>query len=134
MNEKPIMLVEDNPDDEFLALLTLRKNGMENVVVARDGVDAINLLTDTEKNGGLLPLFILLDLKLPKISGIDVLRAIRAKERTRDVPVIVLSSSKEDCDVATCCALGVKYYLTKPLKTQELNIIMEELHLYPGSE
>jgi two-component system, response regulator len=104
MPQKFILLVEDNPDDEALTLRALSKRNVANsVVVARDGVEAIDLLFGTGLHAGRdaseLPQIVLLDLKLPKLDGFEVLRRIRADERTRTLPVVVLTSSKEERDV-----------------------------------
>ncbi len=133
MDKKLILLVEDNPDDEFLALRALRRQGMDNVVVARDGEEALAYLfgTGSPGNGGapLEPAFILLDLKLPKINGIEVLRVLRNDERTGRIPVIVISSSREECDLSRCHELGVLSYLTKPVDGGEIVDILEQAQL-----
>lgn len=113
MNNKPILLVEDNPDDEMFALNAFKKNNVRNrVIVARDGQEAIDYLLDT---GQELPAFILLDLKLPKISGLEVLKRIRAHERTKFVPVIILTSSMNDEDLQASFGLGGNSYVVKSL-------------------
>ena len=105
MPQKYILLVEDNPDDEALTLRALSKNHLANgVVVARDGVEAIEFLFGTGAHAGRdvsnLPEVVLLDLKLPKLDGFEVLRRIRADERTKTLPVVILTSSKEERDIA----------------------------------
>uniref|UniRef100_A0A831UC01 Response regulator n=1 Tax=Geobacter metallireducens TaxID=28232 RepID=A0A831UC01_GEOME len=124
MESMEILLVEDNADDEFLALRALRRQGMDKVVVARDGQEALAYLLGPgcpERGGGLLaPAFILLDLKLPKVNGIEVLRALRADERTRGIPVIVISSSREESDLKSCRELDVLCCLTKPVDGKEI--------------
>jgi CheY-like chemotaxis protein len=124
MDKLQILLVEDNPDDEFLALRALRKQGMDNVVVAHDGEEALAYLLGSgcpERGGGLLePSFILLDLKLPKVNGIEVLRALRADEKTGRLPVIVISSSREESDLKCCRELDVLGCLTKPVDGKEI--------------
>ncbi|RNC72212.1 MAG: response regulator [Desulfuromonadales bacterium] len=118
----PILLVEDSPDDEFLAVRALRRQGMGQVVVARDGEEALARLFGTGVEGGsaLSPWFILLDLKLPKLNGIDVLQALRDEDHTRLIPVIIMSSSREEADVCRCRALGVLDYLAKPVDGREI--------------
>lgn len=111
-----VLLVEDNADDEFLALRLLRKHGYDNVMVARDGAEAIALLLGEKRFS---PRFVLLDLKLPKMGGFEVIKAMRADERTRSIPVIVVSSSRDEQDREICEGLGVHAYLTKPLKSDE---------------
>lgn len=124
MKTLEIMLVEDNADDEFLALRALRRQGMENVVVTRDGEEALAYLLGPgcpERGGRLLvPAFILLDLKLPKVNGIEVLRALRADGRTKGIPVIVISSSREESDLRCCRELDVLCCLTKPVDGKEI--------------
>lgn len=124
MDKMLILLVEDNPDDEFLALRALRRQGMDNIVVAHDGEEALAYLLGSgcpERGGGLLePSFILLDLKLPKINGIEVLRALRGDGRTKGLPVIVISSSREESDLKCCRELDVLSCLTKPVDGKEV--------------
>lgn len=131
MYEQPIMVVEDNPDDELLTLRALRKCNLNNVVVSRDGAEALDYLFSVfEGNDGSRPLkprFILLDLKLPKIDGLQCLLAIRADERTKDIPVIIVTSSKDEGDVNRCRSLRVKGYLNKPLDAKELAETLNEL-------
>lgn len=132
MNEKPILLVEDHPDDEFLTLNTLRKNRMTNVVVTHEGQEALEYVFaraaevgDTAGNPKLD--FILLDLKLPKMDGFEFLEIIRADERTRTIPVIILSSSQQEKDVNRSRSLGVSAYLNKPLDNQKVVQLMDSL-------
>ncbi|HLP76053.1 MAG TPA: response regulator [Candidatus Paceibacterota bacterium] len=121
LTRKTILLVEDNRDDEELALRALRQsNIMNEVVVARDGEEALDYLfrqetLPTENESESLPAMVLLDLKLPRIGGTEVLREIRAHPRTRHLPVVVLTSSKEERDLAEVYALGVNSYLYKPV-------------------
>lgn len=117
---KVILLVEDNPDDEALALRALKKvNVVNGLVVARDGVEALDYLFGTGAHAGrdtsVTPALILLDLKLPKIDGLEVLRRLRADERTRALPVVVLTSSKEDPDLNQAYRLGCNSYIRKPV-------------------
>src|SRR5688572_32387226 len=122
--DKLILLVEDNRDDEELAIRALKKNNIQNaVVVARDGVEALEYLFGPGSGSGsggdadapVLPQVILLDLNLPKLNGLDVLRRIRAEQRTRFLPVVVLTSSKEDEDILNSYSLGANSYVRKPV-------------------
>jgi len=120
-----ILLIEDNPDDRALTLRALRKAKVTNVLhVVNDGGEALSFLfkTDTERraSGHPLPGVILLDLNLPKVHGIEVLRRIKADTRTKNIPVIVLTSSSLDRDIATCRQLGVESYLIKPVEFENL--------------
>lgn len=121
MSERFVLLVEDNPDDEELTLLSLRKNKLPHeIVVARDGVEAVDFLFGTGRYAGRdvsrMPAVILLDLKLPKMDGLGVLKRVRADERTRHVPVVVLTSSSQDSDVMACYSLGANSYVRKPVE------------------
>lgn len=113
MDSSPILLVEDNANDEMFALRAFRKNDIaREVLVARDGQQALDLLLDP---AGRLPAFVLLDLKLPKIGGLDVLQRLRAEARTRFLPVIVLTSSSQDEDLRQSYLLGANSYVCKTL-------------------
>lgn len=117
--DKLILLVEDNKTDELLTLRALKKNNIVNeVVVARDGEEALDYLLGTGVHAArerVLPQLILLDLNLPRISGLDVLRRIRADEQIRSLPVVVLTSSKEDEDIINSYSLGANAYVRKPV-------------------
>ena len=114
---KDILLVEDNSDDEMLTLRAFKRNNIENnIVVARDGAEALDYLFGKDGGAGLTPQVILLDLKLPKIDGLEVLRRLRADERTRLVPVVILTSSKEDRDLIQGYSLGANSYVRKPVE------------------
>lgn len=135
MLEKSILLVEDNPDDEELTLRALRKNKVTNkLVVARDGVEALEYLFATGAYEGRdvadLPGLVLLDLKLPKIDGLEVLRRIRADERTRRVPVTMLTSSKEDHDLIDSYDLGANSYIRKPVDFHQFTEAVRQLGMY----
>jgi CheY-like chemotaxis protein len=121
MSDVPIMLVEDNCDDEWLALRTLAKAGITNVTVARDGAAAVRLLHGDEQAGvreTCRPAVILLDLRLPRLDGIEVLGRIRRDERTRAIRVVVLTSSEDPHDKAQCLELGVADFCSKPFTEQ----------------
>ena len=135
MNERVILLVEDDTNDELLTLRALRKNHIKNqVVVARDGVEALDYLLGTGPHAGppppALPELVLLDLKLPKLDGLEVLRRLRANERTRLLPVIMLTSSLEDRDVAASYTNGANSYVRKPVDFVEFMEAVRQLSLY----
>ncbi len=135
MNTKVILLVEDNPDDEALTMRALRKSHLANeVVVARDGEEAINYLFALSSFVGRAitdwPAVVLLDLQLPKVGGLEILRRIRADERTRTMPVVVLTSSKEDRDLVQCYDLGVNSYVRKPVEFEKFVEAVGQMGLY----
>lgn len=135
MRRKFILLVEDNPDDEALTLRALNKNKLANgVVVARDGAEAVDFLFGTGAHAGRdandLPQIVLLDLKLPKLDGFEVLRRIRADERTKVLPVVILTSSKEERDVAQGYRDGCNSYVRKPVNFDEFVEAARQLGLY----
>ncbi len=133
MRDKAILLIEDNPDDELLALRALRKNGIKgDVVVAHDGVEALDYLFATGDHGDapVVPRLILLDLNLPKISGLEVLRRLRSDERTRLLPVVILSSSGEQRDMLDGYSLGANSYVRKPVNFEQFVRAVEQLKLY----
>ncbi len=133
-NAKIILLVEDNPDDETLTLRALRQNHISNeVIVAHDGVEALEYLHGATPAGGddrALPEVVLLDLKLPKVDGFEVLRRIRADERTKLLPVVILTSSDEDQDLVTSYRLGANSYVRKPVEFGEFATAVQQLGLY----
>jgi two-component system response regulator len=132
---KVILLVEDNPDDEALTLRALNKNNIKNeVVVARDGAEALDYLFGTGKYAGrdtaFMPQVVLLDLKLPKIEGLEVLRRVRADERTKLLPVVILTSSNEDQDRIAGYGLGANSYVRKPVDFSQFLDAARHLGLY----
>ncbi len=133
--KKVILLVEDNPDDEALTLRALRKNNITNeITVARDGVEALDYLFGTgphaDRDTSLQPELILLDLKLPKLDGFEVLRKLRADERTKLLPVVILTSSKEQRDIVNGYGLGANSYIRKPVDFQQFVDAVRQLGLY----
>jgi two-component system response regulator len=128
MNDKAILLVEDNPDDEALTLRALQKNNISNeVVVAHDGSEAIEFLRG---NGNALPALVLLDLKLPKVNGLEVLRCVRADPRTHLLPVVILTTSKEELDLINGYGLGANSYIRKPVDFAQFTEAVRQLGLY----
>ena len=128
MNNKAILLVEDNPDDEALTLRALKKNNIFNeVVVAHDGTEALEFL---HGNGHALPALVLLDLKLPKVDGMEVLRHVRAEPRTRLLPVVILTTSKEEQDLINSYELGANSYIRKPVDFAQFTEAVRQLGLY----
>ncbi|MBI4779987.1 MAG: response regulator [Oscillatoriophycideae cyanobacterium NC_groundwater_1537_Pr4_S-0.65um_50_18] len=122
-----ILLVEDNPDDERLTIRALRRGQIANEIrVARNGEEALNLVFSLEP----LPSVVLLDLKLPKVDGLEVLRQIRANEHTRLLPVVVLTSSSEDRDIIESYSLGANSYVRKPVEIDPFTEAVRQLGLY----
>jgi two-component system response regulator len=135
MDDKTILLVEDNPNDEALTLRALKKNNIKNdVVVLRDGAEALDWLfargVYAGRDATVLPQVVLLDLKLPKVSGLEVLRAVRADPRTRRLPIVLLTSSKEDQDVMAGYDLGANSYVRKPVEFGAFAEAIRQLGLY----
>ena len=129
-----LLLVEDNPEDLELALRSLRKANLANRIhIARDGAEALEFIFCEGPHAGRsiadTPKVILLDLKLPKIDGIDVLRRIKADPRTKTIPVVMLTSSKEQSDVVASYELGVNSYIVKPVNFEHFNQAVRELGL-----
>jgi two-component system response regulator len=135
MTNRPILLVEDNSDDEILTLRALKKNNIVNeVVVARDGVEALDYLFATGAHAGrdleTLPQVVLLDLNLPRIGGLEVLRRIRENERTKLLAVVILTSSKEEEDILRSYTHGANSYVRKPVEFAEFSEAVRTLGLF----
>ena len=135
MQEKDILLIEDNPDDEALTLRALKKNNIMNrVVVAHDGAEALDYIFGlgawSSRDPSLAPAVTLLDLKLPKVDGLEVLRRIRSDERTRLYPVVILTSSREETDLVNGYALGANSYIRKPVDFDQFVTSVKQLGLY----
>ena len=130
MRKDAILLVEDNPDDELLTIRALKKTKIVNeIVVARDGEEALEVLF-SESEGGALPVMVLLDLKMPKLSGLEVLGAIRSNSRTKSLPVVVFTSSNEEKDIVESYKLGVNSYVRKPVDFSQFLEAVERIGLY----
>lgn len=135
MDEKMILLVEDNADDEELTLRALKKNNISNKVkVVRDGAEALDFLfcagAYAERDPHEVPQVVLLDLKLPKVDGLEVLRRLRADERTRLQPVVILTSSKEEQDLIEGYKQGANSYIRKPVDFNQFMEAVRQLGLY----
>ena len=135
MLSKLILLVEDNPDDEILTLRALRKANVANrIEVVRDGAEALDFVFCDRNYAGRdtndLPQLVLLDLKLPKVSGLQVLERIRGDERTRRIPVVILTSSTEPVDIKSGYDLHVNSFVSKPVNFQEFSEVVQRLGLY----
>lgn len=131
----PILLVEDNPDDEALTIRAFGKNGIQNpIIVARDGQEAIDYLYGQGHHAGRdlsqRPILILLDIKLPKLSGIEVLRRIRSCEPTKLIPVVVLTTSKEEDDLVKSYSLGANSYIRKPVDFMQFMEVVRQVGIY----
>lgn len=135
MTGKIILLVEDNPDDVDLTIRALgKRNILNEVVIAHDGVEALDYLFCTGKYAGhddrVLPTVVLLDLKLPKIDGLEVLRRIRANEKTKLIPVVILTSSKEEQDLITGYSNGANSFVRKPVEFNKFADAIQSMGLY----
>lgn len=115
-----VLLVEDNPDDEYLATWVLKKGGIGTVSVARDGREALDMLFGEGAGSDLIPDLVILDLRLPKIDGKEVLGRIRGDSRTRNLPVLILTSSEDTGDKDSCRKLGIIDYCSKPLREEDI--------------
>ena len=131
---KLILLVEDNPDDEALTLRAVRKHMPHRIVVARDGAEALEFLFCTgryaRRDASVSPLLVLLDLKLPKVNGLEVLRRIREDSRTRSVPVLIFTSSTEEQDILDSYRLGANSYIRKPVDYGQFCDDMKQVMTY----
>ena len=135
MNDPFVLLVEDNPDDQELALRALRRNNVsDDVVVVNDGQQALEFLKAegrwTGRNPTALPVVVLLDMKLPKLDGLEVLKRLRNEDLTRLVPVVVLSSSAEAADVLGAYRAGANSYLRKPVDFNQFTETIRQLAIY----
>lgn len=135
MEKNMILLVEDNPDDELLTIRALKKNRIGNeIVVARDGVEALDFLMATgsyaDRNVNDVPELILLDLKLPKVNGLEVLKRLRAEPHTKYVPVVILTSSSEEQDIISSYDLGANSFVQKPVDFDEFLEAARQLGVY----
>ena len=135
MKDKVILLVEDNPDDVELTKMAFEKNNIANrVIVAKDGVEALDYMFGTGlyagRNAKDIPIVILLDLKLPKIDGLEVLKSIRQNEFTRLTPVVILTSSAEEKDVVNGYNMGASSYIRKPVNFEQFTDAIKHLGLY----
>ena len=135
MQNKIVLLVEDNPDDEALTLRALRKHNLANeIVVARDGQEALDFLFGegvySDRDTSILPQVILLDLKLPKVDGLEVLERLRSEQHTRHVPVVVLTSSNHEQDMIRSYDLGANSYVRKPVDFEQFIEAARQLGLY----
>jgi len=135
MDEMMILIVEDNPDDEEMTLRSLSQAGLANdVQVVRDGVEALDFLFGTGPYAGRdlsrMPTVMLLDLKLPKLNGIDVLNRMRKDERTRSIPVVILTSSSEDEDMVRSYNSGANSYVRKPVVFSDFVGVVSQLGMY----
>jgi two-component system response regulator len=135
VEDRVILLVEDNPDDQALTLRALKANNIMNpVVLVEDGAEALDYLFGTggyaDRDTSALPQVVLLDLKLPKVDGLEVLKRLRGNPRTRLLPVVILTSSKEDRDVVSGYSLGANSYIRKPVDFGEFREAVRQLGLY----
>lgn len=134
MDGKDILLVEDDPDDVDLILRSFKKHKIRNEVVARDGAEALDYLFCTgayaDRDKSDMPGLVMLDLKLPKVSGLEVLRRIRADERTKLLPVVIFTSSKEERDVVQGYGLGANSYIRKPVDFVQFSEAVREMGSY----
>jgi CheY-like chemotaxis protein len=135
MNEVEVLLVEDNPNDAELTLRALKKNNLANKLVhVKDGAEAIDFVfaegAFKRRKVESAPKVVLLDLKLPKVDGIEVLRRIKSDERTKTIPVVVMTSSREDRDLTECYELGVNGYVVKPVEFEDFVRAVSEMGFY----
>lgn len=134
-NDIEILLAEDNIDDALLTIRALKKSGLTNKIQhAKDGVEALDFIYCrgyfADRNFEDQPRLILLDLKMPKISGMEVLEILKSDPKTNAIPIVVLTSSKEDPDIKNCYALGVNSYIVKPVESENFFHVLKELGCY----
>lgn len=134
-NARPVLLVEDNPDDQALALRALRRSDIRApVIIANDGEEALDYMFGTGAYAGRdyreRPALVLLDLKLPKVGGLDVLRRLREDQRTRSQPIVVLTTSNEESDLRNSYQLHVNSYVRKPVSSEQYDDVMREIGEY----
>jgi len=128
---KTILLVEDNSDDELLTIRALQKNNITNKIdVARDGQDAVDYLFERKNNDADMPALIILDLKLPKIDGLEVLKRIRENEKTRFIPVVILTSSNEEEEILASYGLGANSFIRKPVDFLKFVEVASNIGIY----
>ncbi len=132
---KALLLVEDNPDDQELTLLALEQGGITNeVIVAHDGVEALDYLFGTgiyaQRDTSIMPALILLDIQLPRINGLEVLQRLRSDNRTKLLPVVILTTSNEQQDLINSYTLGCNSYIRKPVDYDRFLIAMQQLGMY----
>ncbi len=126
-----ILLVEDNPDDEMLALRALRKSAIaDDLVVARDGVEALDYLLEQNRSGAELPALVLLDINLPRLNGLEVLKRLRENAVTHLLPVVMLSSSKEEKDISSSYDYGCNSYIRKPVDFRQFSDMIFQVERY----
>ena len=135
MDQKVILLVEDNPDDEFLTIRVLKKNNILNeIVVAHDGVEALDYIFGrgiyADRDTSNSPQVVLLDINIPLINGLEVLREIRANPQTKTTPVVILTSSREERDIVESYSLGANSYIRKPVDFNQFKDAVKQLGLY----
>jgi CheY-like chemotaxis protein len=133
--EIEIVLVEDNPNDAELMVRALKKHNLANkIVLLKDGAEALDFLLAEggtgQQAGPLAPRVVLLDIKLPKVDGLEVLRRMKSDDRTREIPVVIMTSSNQERDIKTAYSLGVNSFVTKPIKFQEFAKVVAELGMY----
>ena len=135
INEVEILLVEDNPNDAELAMRALKKHNLANSIIwVKDGAEALDFIfargAYSDRNINNIPKVILLDLRLPKVDGLEVLRAVKSDERTKPIPVVVLTSSREEKDIVESYNLGVNSYITKPVDFEAFVKTVSDLGMY----
>jgi len=135
MNDGPILLVEDNPDDVLLTKRALKDNNIVNeIILARDGIEALEYLRGEGAHEGrdisILPAVILLDIRMPRMDGLELLKIIRSEESTKLLPVVILTSSKEERDVMKSYSLGANSYIQKPVDFEQFTTAVKQLGLY----